>query len=180
MFKRIPLLIFRSLSARWDKYRLSCYQFKYLGENVKVRGGFRFGHTENLELQDNIVIGEHAFINAHGGVLIKSGTITGPDIMIFSVNHVYDTDECVPFGEELSTKKVIIGENCWIGGKVFICAGVELGDGCVVAGGAVVTKSFPNYSIIGGNPAKVIKMRNVEKYEIAKSKFTYHSEITKR
>lgn len=172
------LTIYWALIARWERYKLNCCKFKYLGRNVKIRRGFRFGHAYNLELQDNIVIGENVFINAHGGVVIKSGTITGPDIMIFSVNHVYDTDKCLPFSEELSFKKVIIGENCWIGGRSFICAGVELGEGCVVAAGAVVTKSFPPLSIIGGNPARLIKVKNAEKYEIAKVKYKYHSDIS--
>lgn len=153
--------------------------FKHFGNNVKVKGGFRWGHTEHLEIYDDVVIGDNSFINSHGGVCIKSGTITGPDLMIFSVNHIYDTDECLPFAESLSLKKVVIGENCWIGGRVFILPGVELGEGCIVAGGSVVTKSFPPLSIIGGNPAKIIKKRNLELYDSAKEKGIYVSDISK-
>ena len=172
--------LYSVLKKYWYKYLFQRLELKYKGHNVKIRGKFRFGHTYNLELHDNIVIGENAFINAHGGVVIKSGTITGPDIMLFSVNHVYDTDESLPFGEALSFGPIIIDENCWIGGRVFICAGVNIGEGCVVAGGSVVTKSFPPLSVIGGNPARLIKMRNEEKYMLAKKKGVYHSDITKK
>lgn len=149
------------------------------GNNISVLPGFKFGHSENLILHDNIVLGENIFINAHGGVEIGSGTITGPDVMIFSVNHIYDSEEAIPFSEELSLKPVIIGENCWIGARSFICPGVTLGEGCVVAACSVVTKSFPCCSVIGGNPAKLIKTKNTEMYYKAKKKKKYNSFIKK-
>lgn len=54
---------------------------------------------------------------------------------------------------------VHIGNDCWVGRDVTILSGVTLGDGCIVGTAAVVTKSFPPYSIIGGNPAKLIRLR---------------------
>ncbi|MGL4673104.1 DapH/DapD/GlmU-related protein, partial [Cetobacterium sp.] len=60
-------------------------------------------------------------------------------------------------------KPVKIGNNVWIGGRSVICPGVTLGDNVVVAAGSVVTKSFPNNCIIGGNPAKTIRMIDSEK-----------------
>lgn len=164
--------------AIWDNYRLSKMTFSYRGNNVKIFHGFNLGHTEGLILHDNVVLGANIFINAHGGVEIKSGTITGPDVMIFSVNHIYDSAEVLPFSEELTLKKVTIGENCWIGARAFICPGVTLGEGCVVAAGAVVTKSFPPCSVIGGNPAKLIKTKNIDMYSEAKRNGRYNSFIT--
>lgn len=171
------LTINNFFAYKWSKYRFNKLKCLYKGVNVSINPGFRIGHSDNLILHDNIVLGENIFINAHGGVEIGSGTITGPDVMIFSVNHIYDTTDSLPFSEDLSLKKVVIGENCWIGGRVFICPGVELGEGCVVAGGSVVTKSFPMCSVIGGNPAKVIKTRDIEEYKEAKNKGVYHSFI---
>lgn len=136
-----------------------------ISERVKILPGFRFGHEQNLIIHSKVVIGENAFINSHGGVEICSGTITGPELMIYSVNHIYENARTIPFDNELQLKKVFIGKNCWIGGRVFICPGVELGDGCIVAGGAVVTKSFPPLSVIGGNPAKLIKVRSLSDYD---------------
>jgi acetyltransferase-like isoleucine patch superfamily enzyme len=55
---------------------------------------------------------------------------------------------------------IVIGNDCWIGTRVIILPGVHLGNKCIVAAGAVVTRSFPDNSIIGGVPAKLIKTRS--------------------
>lgn len=136
----ISLLSLHSAIVRyWNQYKLKKLKFRYFGTNIKICPNFKLGHTENLILHDNIVLGENIFINAQGGVEIGSGTITGPDVMIFSVNHIYDS-EILPFAEELSLKPVVIGENCWIGARVFICPGVSIGEGSVVAANSIDRK----------------------------------------
>ena len=60
----------------------------------------------------------------------------------------------------VTRKGIKIGNNCWIGSKVTILDGVEIGDGCVIAAGAVVQTSFPPNSVIGGVPARILKQRN--------------------
>lgn len=174
------LKIYYALMARWEKYRLSKLKFKHLGNNVRILRGFRLGHTYNLTINDNVIIGENAFINARGGVIIGSGTITGPDIMIFAENHIYNSSETLPFDNNYDFREVIIGENCWIGGKVFICPGAELGEGCVVAAGSVVTKKYPPLSIIAGNPAKIIKTRDLQLYAEAKKKGKLCNDLIKK
>ena len=59
----------------------------------------------------------------------------------------------------LEYKPVYIGDDCWIGRRVIILPGVKIGKGCIIGAGAVVTKSFPDYSIIAGNPAVIKKYR---------------------
>ena len=54
-------------------------------------------------------------------------------------------------------REVVIGDNCWLGGHSTICPGVKLGNNVIVAAGSVVTKSFGDNVIIGGNPAKIIR-----------------------
>ena len=65
----------------------------------------------------------------------------------------FDTRSFVPAGD------TIIGDGCWIGSRAMIMQGVELGEGAVVATGAVVTKDVPPYTVVGGVPAKIIKYR---------------------
>ena len=62
-------------------------------------------------------------------------------------------------------KPIIVGNGVWIGAEAIICPGVTIGDGAVVAAGAVVTKDVPAWAVVGGNPAQVIKERPVNKDE---------------
>lgn len=135
------------------------------GDHIYVLPGFKIGHQNGLILHDYVRIGEESFINARGGVEFMSGTVTGPYLTIFSENHIYENARTIPFDNDRCCKRVTIGENCWIGARVFIVPGVCLGEGCIVAGGAVITKSFPPLSVIGGNPAQLIKTRDRLDYE---------------
>lgn len=79
-----------------------------------------------------------------------------PGVHIYTATHPLDAEarnSGVEFG-----KPVTIGNNVWIGGRAVINPGVTLGDNVVVASGAVVTKDVPNNAVVGGNPARVIKM----------------------
>ena len=84
----------------------------------------------------------------------------GPDVVILTLNHEY-SDIHKPIGWQgmKPRKKVTIGNDVWLGQRVMIMPGVTIGNGSIVAAGAVVTKDIPPYSIVGGVPAKVLKNR---------------------
>lgn len=115
---------------------------------------------EFIHVGDNVGIGEYAYLGGAGGLHIGDNTIIGQYFSCHPENHRY-ADETMLIREQGVTRKGIhIGNNCWIGSKVTVLDGVQIGNGCVVAAGAVVTSSFPDNSVIGGVPAKLIKMRN--------------------
>lgn len=137
-----------------------------LGRNFKL-GAFSHviasGTLSNLgrgiTIGDNVGISEFAYIGGAGGLRIGSDVIVGQYFSTHPENHVF-SDPDVPIREQGVTREGIeIGADCWIGAKVTILDGVSLGRGCVVAAGSVVTRSFRDYSIIGGVPARVLKMR---------------------
>ncbi len=84
---------------------------------------------------------------------------TGVSILVGG-EHRYDRPSTYPFTSECKTKgDVTIGHDVWIGYQALILSGVNIGHGAIVGAGAVVTKDVPPYSIIGGNPARIIKSR---------------------
>lgn len=84
----------------------------------------------------------------------------GPEVLIYTQNHCYE-DETKPIIQQgyTKTKPVVIGDDVWIGARAIILPGVNIGSHSVVGAGAVVTKDVPDYSVVGGVPAKVIKRR---------------------
>lgn len=114
---------------------------------------------EELIIGDNVGIAANAFIAMRGKLEIGDNTIFGPNVSIHAENHNFNDLE-TPIRLQGATRKgVKIGKDCWIGSKVTILDGVNIGDHVIVAAGAVVNKDVPDYAIVGGVPAKVLKMR---------------------
>lgn len=114
---------------------------------------------EGINIGDNVGIGEFAYLGGAGGLEIGSNCIVGQYFSCHPENHNYEDLETLIRMQGVSREGIKVGANCWIGSKVTILDGVEVGEGCVIAAGAVVTRSFPANSIIGGVPAKLIKSR---------------------
>ncbi len=117
---------------------------------------------EGLEIGDNVGISPNAFFAVRGKVIIGENTIFGPGVSIHSENHIFN-DLYKPIRiQGASRKGIIIGKDCWIGSKVIILDGVKIGDGSIVAAGAVVNSDVPNNAIVGGVPARILKYRGMK------------------
>ena len=109
----------------------------------------------------NIHTGKNVFFNFNCCVLdvmkveIGDHVLIGPNVQIYTATHPLDAKTRNSWLE--FAKPVQIGNNVWIGGGAIICPGVSIGNGTVIGAGSVVTKSFPDNVVIGGNPAKIIK-----------------------
>lgn len=145
--------------------------FKSKGRNVHFCKDSFVTSPSKLEVGDNVWVGEHFLAHAEGGISIGSGTIISSNVEIWTQNHNYDGDDLtmIPYDKNMVKKPVSIGENVWIGTRVIIVPGAQIGEGAVVGAGSVVTGSIPAFAVCGGNPAKVIKYRNVEKYKELKA-----------
>ena len=112
-----------------------------------------------------IQIGHSSFVNSftilygHGNLIIGNGCLIGSQVTIVPVNYGLQ-DRNIPFRKQTpSLKGIIIEDDVWIGAGATILDGCTIGTGSVIGAGAVVTKNVEPYSIVGGIPAKKIRMR---------------------
>ena len=137
------------------------------GNNVSIGNNTTIGLTGSLKILgkgmiigNNVGLGTHGYYGSGKGILIiGDDTILGNYVSIHPENHNYENLEIPIRLQGVRGIGVKIGKNCWIGAKVTILDGTIIGDNCIVAAGAVVKGEFPANSIIGGVPAKILKMR---------------------
>lgn len=107
----------------------------------------------------NIHVGKNVFINSgchfqdQGGIYIDDGALIGHEVVIATLNHSLNPQKRA----NLIPSPIHIGKNVWIGAHATILPGVSIGDGAVVAAGAVVTKDVPEKTVVGGVPASELK-----------------------
>lgn len=148
--------------VKWCRFQYRNIRY-YKKLNIHIEYPIEANSFKNIIIEQNVYIGPHAWIAGKGYIEIKSGTIIGPRIKIHTTNHNYEGN-MLPYDNVLINKNVVIGRNCWIGSDVIIVPGVTIGEGCIIGTGSVVTKPIPPYSIVGGNPAIILKKRNIETY----------------
>ncbi|MFV0577714.1 MAG: CatB-related O-acetyltransferase [Fusobacterium ulcerans] len=178
--------------------------------DIKLKSGVKI--FKEVSLEGNIEIGKYSSISGSGTILsssknkIKIGNFCSiaPNVLILGDYHnFYKITSYFIFGnlfnekiknEKISKGDIIIEDDVWIGGNSVILSGIKIGRGSVIGAGSVVTKNVPKYSIVVGNPGKVIKKRfsekeieklekiqwwNWSKEEILKNKKIFEKELKK-
>lgn len=131
--------------------------FDKCGKHVNIERGAFLASGKEIEIGTNSGIGINCRIA--GPLYIGSDVMMAPNVTIVTQNHKI-SDLTVPMRLQTAPKeKVTINDDVWIGANVIILPGVTVGKGSVLAAGAIVTKDVPEYAIVGGNPARVIKYR---------------------
>ena len=146
-----------------DKFRsyFASKMFKFSGKNITVRKGALIGSGKNVSIGDNSRIGANCRFMIKEGLIIGENVEMGPDVIFIDVNHsISNTDVPIIFQGDDAPKTIIIGDDVWIGARSIILPGVHIGKGTVIGAGTVVTKSTEEYSVVVGNPGKLIRKRN--------------------
>ena len=121
----------------------------------------------HITIGNNVGIGEFAYLGGGGGLDIGDDCIIGQYFSCHPENHEFgDTTQLIR-EQGVSRQGISIGPNCWIGSKVTILDGVNIGEGCVIAAGAVVTQDMPANTVVGGVPARALKQRTTLQKEVA-------------
>ena len=123
------------------------------GYDIEIsHGRFEIGSDNYFNKNIKIVCYEN--------VTIGSNCLLADSVHIYDQNHKYADVTCNIKDQGYSTSPVVIGDDVWIGAKASILSGVTIGNGAIIATGAVVTKDVPEMAIVGGVPAKIIGKRN--------------------
>lgn len=165
--KKITAFIGRILYnvKRVYRYFVRCYmisKFAGCGKNVYIGNNGTF-HYENIEIGDDVYIGERAcFQSSYGKIKIGNHVMFGPGVHIHGGNHKIHEIGCyIKHATEKNRGDdgiIVIEDDCWIGANAIILTNVTVGQGSVIGAGAIVTKSIPPYSIYTGAPE--CKLRN--------------------
>lgn len=129
----------------------------YIGAGTSIHIGCRFFSLKNIEIGEDSIIGYSAFFDGRAPLIIGNHVDIASEVMIYNSEHDINSEE---FSATLSP--VEIGDYAFIGPRVIILPGVKIGRGAVVGAGAVVTRDVPDFSVVGGVPAKVIGERTLK------------------
>lgn len=140
--------------------------FARCGKQVSVPEYCSFAGIKNIYVGNDVSFGERTQImTTRAKVILGNHIMFGPGVTIVTGNHrinivgKYMSEIMDSEKEPEDDQDVVIEDDVWIGCNAIILKGVVIGEGSVVAAGSVVTKDVPKYSIVGGNPAKILKMR---------------------
>ena len=135
---------------------------KYLEElfgrdlsDVRILTPFICDFGNRVKFGKGVFLNHSAILSASGGIEFEDGVMVAPGVRIATINHDMNNRHTI-----YTYGKVTIKKNAWLGMNVTVCPGVTIGKYAVVAAGAVVTKDVPDYAVVGGVPAKIIRMQD--------------------
>ena len=146
----------QSHRAQKIRYWLGRRFVENCGKEVNFEHGARF--NPELSIGDYSGIGVNCLVS--GRTYIGNHVMMGPDCIMYSYSHAHDRID-IPMDQQgfEEPTPIHIGDDVWIGARVIVLPGVNIGSHCIIGAGSVVTKDVPDYAIVGGVPAKVIRYR---------------------
>ncbi len=140
------------------------------GKNIQIRKGAGIGHPHKIEVGDNFILGNNSLITANSsyGIYIGNDVGIARNVLIHSANHSFsDTSKPVMKQEIVAplikyqekNYSIVIEDDVWIGSQSVVLPGSIIKKGCIISSGSIVSGVFSEYSVIMGNPARVIKSR---------------------
>jgi acetyltransferase-like isoleucine patch superfamily enzyme len=131
-----------------------------IGDGVRIGtdNWFVCANDAALSIGKNTIVGSYCIFNGGHGLAVGNDCVLAAFVYINSSDHNYEKNKLIRC-QGYSGVPVSIGDDVWIGGHALVCKGVRIGSGAVIGGGSVVTRDVSSYSVVAGNPARVIKER---------------------
>ncbi len=134
--------------------------FKSCGKNVNIERKAHFGSGRNIVIGNNSGLGENC--NIPSNTIIGENVMMGPNCYIIKYNHSFSCTD-IPMNQQgfqsEENVQTVIEDDVWIGMNVLMTPGRHISRGSIIAAGCLLCKDFPEFSIVGGNPSKLIKTR---------------------
>ena len=128
------------------------------GKGLVIEPPFYCDYGSNISLGDKVYFNFNCVVLDVNKVTIGNNVLFGPNVQIYTATHPMEYKIRAEWLE--SGDPITIGSDVWVGGGAIICPGVTIGDRSVIGAGSVVTRDVPDYSIMVGNPAKLVKTRS--------------------
>ena len=129
-----------------------------LGENSMIVAPIAGAALNQLKIGNNVFINSNSLLMARGGITVEDDVLMAANVQLLSNNHdEYDR-------QVLTCKPICIKKGAWIGAGASILAGVTVGEYVIVGAGAIVTKDVPDYAVVVGSPARVVKTLDANKF----------------
>ena len=131
-----------------------------MSNDVRIYEGFHIREPQGIKIEDGVSIGPRVLLDGRKGLTIGKNAVIAYEAIIWTLNHDYNDITFCAKGAPVN-----LGAYSWICSRAIILPGITIGEGAVVASGAVVTKDVPPYSVVAGIPAKVIGQREKKDYQ---------------
>lgn len=133
-----------------------------IGKNSKIHPTVILRQSERIEIGNNCLINHNNVLQAGkkvGKIIIGNYVHTGANVMMFAFNHGFDNLDVPTIKQDYYDGDIIINDDVWIGAGSILLPGIKIGKGSIIASGSVVNKDVPPFTIVGGVPAKILKVR---------------------
>lgn len=145
--------------GHFPSHRLRTYFYRRAGLTIhptsSIHWRAEFYAPEHVTIGRDCTIGDSAFLDGRSGLTIGDSVNFGSHVTIYTRQHAVDSPDFAETGAE-----VVVGDFAWVSSHAIVLPGVKIGEGAVVAAGAVVTKDVAPYTVVGGNPARYIRDRS--------------------
>lgn len=139
----------------WRRFLLRLFGAK-IGKGVRIQGSAKIWQPWRLAIGDNAWIDGGVNLYSVDGIIIGANAVVSEGAFVCTATHDISKETF-----DLETRPVAIGDSAWICARAIVMPGVSVGEGAVVAAGAVAAKDVEPWSVVGGNPAKFIKRREI-------------------